>query len=240
MRYRGSTNEKWTPQAILAFSVLIRHFLNRGGCHGLVVASVVLAPRIHKQDKSGGTAASKPPVTPRGVERRLVPSSLPQLLGEINDTLVQATPPHFLAAAGDKVFFSENDGFHGSQLWVSDGTSQGTTMLSDYSFHNGRYSGSFGPQFFANLNGTVFFSASDFVHGTQLWESNGTTAGTTMVTDINPNGYFSPSAITNFNGTLFFDADDGVHGGALWRSDGTTAGTTMVADINPGSNGSSP
>jgi ELWxxDGT repeat protein len=92
-----------------------------------------------------------------------------------------------------------------------------------------------------DYTGTLFFAANDGVHGSQLWESNGSPAGTAMVTDINPGTVgFSPSSLTNVSGTLFFVADDGVHGKELWRSNGLAAGTTLVSDIVPGSVGSNP
>ena len=34
------------------------------------------------------------------------------------------------------------------------------------------------------LGSTVYFSATDAVHGDQLWKSNGTANGTVMVADI--------------------------------------------------------
>src|SRR5262249_7890684 len=39
---------------------------------------------------------------------------------------------------------------------------------------------------FANVNGTLFFAATDGTHGTELWKSDGTAAGTMMVADIFP------------------------------------------------------
>ena len=107
--------------------------------------------------------------------------------------------------------------------------------------------GSAFPQNFTNVNGTLFFTASDGSSGFELWKSDGTAAGTVCVADINP-GYFSttgpvsssPGNLTNVNGTLFFTADDGSSGVELWKSDGTAAGTVRVADLIPGSAGSSP
>ena len=43
------------------------------------------------------------------------------------------------------------------------------------------------------------------MHGAQLWQTNGTAAGTVMVTDINPGNIGSvPGDLTNAGGTLFF------------------------------------
>jgi ELWxxDGT repeat protein len=84
------------------------------------------------------------------------------------------------------------------------------------------------------VNHTVFFAANDGVHGSELWKTNGTSAGTVVVKDVAPGGYGSyPAYLTNVNGTLFFTAPDGPHGTVLWKSNGTAAGTLVVADISP-------
>jgi ELWxxDGT repeat protein len=68
-----------------------------------------------------------------------------------------------------------------------------------------------------NVNGRLFFDASDGSHGVELWESDGTSAGTVMVQDINPGSHASsPRYLTNVSGTLFFGANDGSHGYELW------------------------
>jgi ELWxxDGT repeat protein len=94
-----------------------------------------------------------------------------------------------------------------------------------------------------NVGGTLFFAANDGTNGKDLWKSDGTAAGTVVVTDIQLGGaysYSSHSTLTNVGGTLFFAARDGTHGKELWKSDGTAAGTVLVTDIQPGSAGSYP
>lgn len=81
---------------------------------------------------------------------------------------------------------------------------------------------------------TLYFAATDEIHGSELWKSDGTASDTMMVKDINPGA--SDSLPYNLQGalmgqTLFFVANDGVHGSELWKTDGTEAGTTMVKDI---------
>src|SRR5204862_8098310 len=103
-----------------------------------------------------------------------------------------------------------------------DGTAAGTALL--HLVHPSR-SETF-------LNGTLFFAGNDGTHGQELWRSNGTTAGTAMVLDIQPGTpSSSPALLTNVNGTLFFTAFTDTTGFELWRSDGTAAGTRLVKDI---------
>ncbi|MGD0272769.1 MAG: ELWxxDGT repeat protein [Gaiellaceae bacterium] len=96
------------------------------------------------------------------------------------------------------------------------------------------------PSHLAAIGGSLYFSARDSVHQTELWTSNGTEAGTAMVKDINTNPYGSgsPGGFTTLGSSVYFGATDGSgvgnHGGELWKSDGTPDGTVMVADINPG------
>ena len=152
----------------------------------------------------------------------------------------------YLTALGDgKVLFTANDGTHGFQLWVTDGTTAGTMMVDDIDptppSPGLRYPVAYGPRYLVALdNSRVLFSANDGTHGYQLWVSDGTAAGTMMVDDMNPSpaGY-GPRAFTPVgNGKAVFIGNDGVHGYELWVTDGTTAGTMLLDDINPGRNGS--
>jgi ELWxxDGT repeat protein len=141
--------------------------------------------------------------------------------------------PTELTDVSGRLFFAANVG-GSAQLWRSDGTAAGTSMVADINPSGNsvdKYSD------FTNVNGTLFFAATDGTHGNQLWRSDGTAGGTSMVADINPSGDSSPMLLTNVGGTLFFAADDGVHGFQVWRSDGTANGTSMVADINAGAGG---
>jgi ELWxxDGT repeat protein len=87
-------------------------------------------------------------------------------------------------------FFFAIDGVHGEELWRSDGTTNGTVLVKDI---NPGSSGSRGlglghPVAF---DGRVYFSAARPAEGEELWSSDGTAAGTMLVTDISPGS--SPS-----------------------------------------------
>ncbi|HYH44379.1 MAG TPA: hypothetical protein VEG34_01745, partial [Thermoanaerobaculia bacterium] len=73
-------------------------------------------------------------------------------------------------------------------------------------------------------------------HGSELWITDGTDAGTALVRDIHDAdlGGSDPSSLLPFGDLAVFLADDGIHGFELWKSDGTEAGTALVAELVPG------
>jgi ELWxxDGT repeat protein len=146
-----------------------------------------------------------------------------------------------LANVAETLFFLATDGSTGYELWRSDGTAGGTTLVKDirpglesafpYECINQRA--------MVSVNGRLFFSADDGVHGCELWQSDGTATGTVLVKDILPGaGSSAPAALANVNGILFFSADNGSNGRELWRS--SVASTVQVADINVGAGSSNP
>jgi ELWxxDGT repeat protein len=83
----------------------------------------------------------------------------------------------------------------------------------------------------AAVGSKLYFVANDGAHGHELWTSDGTTVGTTMVTDIMAGGASStPTQLTAVGTILYFEADDGIHGRELWISNGTAAGTARLGD----------
>src|SRR5690348_7337475 len=66
------------------------------------------------------------------------------------------------------------------------------------------------PNNFTPLGTNVFFAANTIQNGQELWKTDGTIAGTTMVMEIQPGtGSSAPQFITPLNGVLYFSADDG-------------------------------
>lgn len=113
------------------------------------------------------------------------------------------------------------------ELWKSDGTPEGTSLVTNLGFV---------PQFAAVEAGdALFFTAQQAATGVELWKT--TPSGTALVLDINSGPASSnPRALTNVNGTLYFSASEAFHGDELWKAD--DSGASLVKDIDPGSTGS--
>jgi ELWxxDGT repeat protein len=148
-----------------------------------------------------------------------------------------------LTEFNNKLYFSANDGVNGRELWVSDGTENGTQLVKDINPGSSEgYPDSSYPGDFTEFNNKLYFNANDGVNGRELWVSDGTENGTQLVKDINPGsseGYpysSSPRNFTEFNNKLYFTANDGTNGRELWVTNGTENGTQLVKDINAGGN----
>lgn len=152
-----------------------------------------------------------------------------------------SSSPGDLTVIGEALWFRAWDGRRGCGLWRSDGTEAGTEELAvlhaaiDACGRDGM------PTDFTALGPLVLFTASTPETGAELWRSDGTIAGTSIVADIaaGPDGS-EPRALTALAGALYFIADDSQHGHELWRSDGSEAGTRLVRDINRGQASSVP
>ncbi len=134
----------------------------------------------------------------------------------------------------DTLYFIADDGTNGVELWESDGTADGTVMVKDINpAGDGIHTNSGSGSAICLFNGKLLLSADNGMNGVELWESDGTTGGTVMLKDINPDGGSFPDSFVELNGVLYFGAEDGTYGYELWESDGTTDGTMIVDDINP-------
>lgn len=90
---------------------------------------------------------------------------------------------------------------------------------------------------FTDVNGTLFFTVYNGNGNDQaLWKSDGTTAGTGMVKNINPGAtnIYLYKAFVNADGNLLFSFADDAHGYEIWKSNGTANGTAMIKEINAG------
>ena len=133
-----------------------------------------------------------------------------------------SNPRLFHAVANGFVFVSYSD------LYFSDGTSAGTKLL--YSFD------SVGISVFTTLaNGKLVFTAAGQSKGTELWATDGTPIGTTLLKDLVVGPAGSDPTIVGVEATgSFVYIALGSSPGELWRTDGTTTGTYLIKALTPG------
>ncbi|MBD2551600.1 hypothetical protein H6G65_18890, partial [Microcystis elabens FACHB-917] len=134
-----------------------------------------------------------------------------------------------LTAVNNTLFFTTTSG---SELWKTDGTTAGTGMMS------GAPWGSIGTNAalsdLTNVNGVLYFAATDSNNGRELWRSDGTAEGTFRVTDLNPQaplgygmGNANPSNLI-YDATrslLFFTASN-------WQSGGENYGNNELFSLD--------
>jgi ELWxxDGT repeat protein len=142
-------------------------------------------------------------------------------------------PLYFAGSLGDLAFFTWAVDAEGRTLWRSDGSDDGTFPITEgMSFGIESGLGNAPESLAVPERGLVFFSAGeqespDF----ELWATDGTTAGTRLVEDVNPEGASNPGSMAALGGWLYFLADT-PSGRELWRSDGTPEGTERVAPFH--------
>jgi ELWxxDGT repeat protein len=168
-----------------------------------------------------------------GLYKTLGSSSTTVLLKEFNGGIA---PIGGLVATNTRVFFSADDGQHGHELWVSDGTPAGTKMVKDIN-STGSSSGFGISKQMAVLGNKVIFEVSDPINGGKLWISDGTALGTTLL--VPRSRLRSLSSMVSMGGYVLFSGDDGTHGEETWISDGT-AGRHQDADRHPSDLGELP
>lgn len=151
--------------------------------------------------------------------------------------VAQPNDPQNLTGVGDTLFFTATSDETGRELWKSDGTPEGTTLVADIA--PGDYSSE--ARNLVDFRGMLYFTAGDSSLTRQLWRSDGTQIGTGPLRPLVAGPSFgSVAEPTAVGETLFFTAYDNGTGQEVWKTDGTPGGTVLVRDIQPGGSSSEP
>jgi ELWxxDGT repeat protein len=154
------------------------------------------------------------------------------LLADVCPGACSSDPSPFAATPRGVFFSTPGSAGSTSGLWITRGTPATTMLLAE-----GVQATVGGTAVWMASQGVLYFSGFDSAHGSELWRSDGTPAGTYLVKDLwpGPPGTVGDlgGELTVYRGRVFFSASDGVTGWALWASDGTPAGTVLVKDPSP-------
>jgi len=198
----------------------------------LLGASLILAGTLMMSSNPGGAHATGN-LRPQAVSTTY--GTLDLLLDIYSGS--NSSYPTFGPVLNGKMLFQATTATSGSELWITDGTANGTTMLKEIR------AGSNGsnPNSMTMFEGKVYFMADNGINGYELWVTDGTANGTVMLKDIRTGSDGSnPGKFTAFGAQLLFSAYDVTNGEELWVTDGTANGTVMLKDIYQGSYGSNP
>ncbi len=156
----------------------------------------------------------------------------------VKDIHPESSNPGSLVKFDGKLYFAASNVIHGRELWKSDGTGAGTSLVSDIEAG----SASSSPSDLYPLGTELFFSAirlSTGGGGRELYKSTGT--GAERFQDIEPGGPSSdPAGFTEVGGKLFFSARRSSHGRELYVRLPGMQGATEVKDIFPGASSGAP
>jgi ELWxxDGT repeat protein len=134
--------------------------------------------------------------------------------------------PANLVNVNGTLYFTANDGTDGVQIWKStDGTAANTTMVANLG-------AAANPGDLVAYQNKLAFTATTTAAGTQLWITDGTSAGTVMVSDVNPGASagLQPENLTASGVALVFSGNDGVTGRELWHYGNSAPVFTTIPD----------
>ena len=153
-----------------------------------------------------------------------------------------ALDPSYETALGNKVLFNGYDTSGDPNLWVTNGTADGTSMLfvTGVFMTGGNFD--FNPYDLTVFGSEVLFGGTDANDDINLWLTNGTASGTSELSVLGAelkSGHqdLTPSELTAFGSKMLFagiDANDQLN---VWVTNGTGAGTSELAVMGAFSNG---
>jgi len=159
---------------------------------------------------------------------------------ELSDFGLNGTGDQVLGARtiGAQVFVAVFDAVPNSpggqgtaQLWASDGTVPGSSLLASFATSLDRKGTLTVP---VELGGAAYFIGATRDLGAELWTSDGTALGTMLVEEIWPGAASGAGRVLPTGSGLLIAAYHPEAGYEAWFSDGTAGGSFLVRDAYPG------
>lgn len=217
--------ELWASDGTEAGTILVRDF-HPGATGGQPIELTELADTVYfsVDTDAHGYELWRTDGTPAGTS----------LVKDIRTGGGGSGPREIIPFAGRLVFWALGDA-HGRELWASDGTEAGTVLVKD--IRPGPGSSALLLQGLTNVAGQLLFFADGDGDGVlALWKSDGTEAGTVLVTDFGGQAFptlpLQETGLLALGGRFYFRAFDPNAEVDLWASDGTADGTVLVADAS--------
>ncbi len=135
---------------------------------------------------------------------------------------------HGAALLNGKLIFAGKDA-DGMEPWVSDGTAAGTFQLAD--LRAGAPGSS--PGGFLALGSYVLFGAEQTNGLRQVWRTDGTAAGTELLSTASTTVDRRTNGFAVMDGAAWFGSAPTAGNNSWYRTDGTTQGTASVVDLGP-------
>ncbi|HEV7672573.1 MAG TPA: ELWxxDGT repeat protein [Thermoanaerobaculia bacterium] len=148
---------------------------------------------------------------------------------------LSSNPSGMVSLGGLALFWARTPRL-GVELYQTDGTAEGTSLVADLCPGPCSSDSSEDP---IAIGERAFFLASDGARGTELWQSDGTVAGTRSLIDLAPgpaDGIYL-SLRDGGDRVLFLTFGPDLQGWDLWSSDGTRAGSALFARLSGESGG---
>lgn len=148
-----------------------------------------------------------------------------------------------IGSTDSAVFFQAASNAEGVELWKTDGTASGTSLVKDIESGAGDST----PAKLASLkiaspfSSTFFFSATTTAEGLELWKSDGTSGGTSIVTDFESGASSSTlNSLAAVSSGYLVAAGNSTTGIEPYFLDAAGTSLTNLMDITSGATDSSP
>jgi len=129
--------------------------------------------------------------------------------------------PTYIIKAGNGIYFvGNNNGEQAPAIVKSDGTTSGTALV----FGLSSVTRDSNPMALTDVNGELFFAATDAQGYQGLWKTDGSEAGTSLIRN-----FVQVYEQKSYNSMLISSVNNDYRS-QLWKSDGTASGTTMLYD----------